>query len=35
MHPQAKTLLADKATPQGLRSAIMMAAMILGVPIGG
>ena len=33
IHPQAKKLLADKATPPGLRSAMIMAAVIMGFPV--
>ncbi|MEG9526825.1 MAG: hypothetical protein MIL41_13815 [Hyphomicrobiales bacterium] len=33
MHPQAKKLLADKATPPGLRRTMVMTAVIMGFPV--
>ena len=33
MHPQAKKLLADKATTPGLRPAMVMTADIMGLPV--
>ncbi|GJE49961.1 hypothetical protein GOFOIKOB_3002 [Methylobacterium tardum] len=35
MHPQAKKLLADKATTPGLRRTMVMTAVILGFPLQG
>ena len=33
MHPQAKKLLADKATTPGLRRTMVMTAVIMGFPV--
>jgi len=33
MHPQAKTLLADKATTPGLRRTMVVTAVIMGFPV--
>ena len=33
MHPQAKKLLADKATTPGLRRTMAMTAVIMGFPV--
>lgn len=35
MHPQAKKLLADKATNSGLRRTMVMTAVIMGFPVQG
>lgn len=35
MHPQAKKLLADKATTPGLRRTMGMTAVIMGFPVEG
>lgn len=35
MHPQAKKLLADKATTPGLRRTMVRTAVILGFPVEG
>jgi len=35
MHPQAKKLLADKATTPGLRRTMVRTAVILGFPVQG
>ncbi|GJE15123.1 hypothetical protein FOHLNKBM_6201 [Methylobacterium longum] len=35
MHPQAKKLLADKATTLGLRRTMVMTAVIMGFPVEG
>jgi hypothetical protein len=35
MHPQAKTLLADKATSPGLRRTMVLTAVIMGFPVQG
>ena len=35
MHPQAKKLLADKATTPGLRRTMVMTAVIMGFPVQG
>jgi hypothetical protein len=35
MHPQAKKLLADKATTPGLRRTMVMTAIIMGFPVEG
>ncbi|GJE14612.1 hypothetical protein [Methylobacterium longum] len=35
MHPQAKMLLADKATSPGLRRTMVMTAVIMGFPVEG
>ena len=35
MHPQAKTLLADKATTPGLRRTMVKTAVIMGFPLQG
>ena len=35
VHPQAKKLLADKATSPGLRRTMVMTAVIMGYPIEG
>ena len=35
MHPQAKTLLADKATTPGLRRTMVKTAVIMGFPVQG
>lgn len=35
IHPQAKKLLADKATTQGLRRTMVMTAEIMGFPVQG
>ena len=35
MHPQAKKLLADKATTPGLRCTMVMTAVVMGFPIEG
>jgi hypothetical protein len=35
MHPQAKKLLADKATTPGLRRTMVKTAVIMGVPVQG
>ena len=35
MHPQAKTLLADKATTPGLRRTMVKTAVITGFPVQG
>ena len=35
MHPQAKKLLADKATSPGLRRTMVMTAVIMGFPFEG
>jgi hypothetical protein len=35
MHPQAKKLLADKATTPGLHRTMVMTAVILGFPVQG
>ena len=35
MHPQAKNLLADKATSAGLRRTMVMTAVIMGFPVQG
>jgi len=35
MHPQAKVLLADKATTPGLRRTMVMTAVIMGFPVQG
>ncbi|WP_342111605.1 hypothetical protein [Methylobacterium sp. SI9] len=35
MHPQAKKLLADKATTPGLRRTMVKTAVILGFPVQG
>ena len=35
MHPQAKTLLADKATSSGLRRSMVKTAVIMGFPVQG
>ena len=35
MHPEAKRLLADKATTPGLRRTMVMTAVIMGYPIEG
>ncbi|GJE14554.1 hypothetical protein [Methylobacterium longum] len=35
MHPQAKKLLADKATSPGLRRTMVMTAVIMGFPVEG
>ena len=34
-HPQAKKLLADKATSPGLRRTMVMTAIIMGFPVEG
>ena len=35
MHPQAKNLLADKATTPGLRRTMVKTAVIMGFPLQG
>ena len=35
MHPQAKKLLADKATTPGLRPTMVMTAIVMGFPVQG
>ena len=35
MHPQAKKLLADKATTPGLRRTMVITAVIMGFPVQG
>jgi hypothetical protein len=35
MHPQAKKLLADKATTPGLRRTMVKTAVIMGFPVEG
>jgi hypothetical protein len=35
MHPQAKKLLADKATKPSLRRTMVMTAVIIGFPVQG
>ena len=35
MHPEAKKLLADKATSSGLRRTMVMTAVIVGFPVEG
>ena len=35
MHPQAKNLLADKATTPGLRRTMVKTAVIMGFPVEG
>jgi hypothetical protein len=35
MHPQAKKLLADKATTPALRRTMVMTAVIMGFPVQG
>ena len=35
MHPQAKMLLADKATTPGLRRTMVKTAVIMGFPVPG
>ena len=35
MHPQAKTLLAEKATTPGLRRTVVKTAVIVGFPLQG
>jgi phosphoenolpyruvate-protein kinase (PTS system EI component) len=35
MHPQAKKLLADKATTPGLRRTMVMTTVIMGLPVQG
>ena len=35
MHPQAKKLLADKATSPGLHRTMVMTAVIMGFPVEG
>jgi hypothetical protein len=35
MHPQAKKLLADKATSPGLRRTMVMSAVIMGFSVQG
>ena len=35
MHPQAKKLLADKDTTQGLRRTMVKTAVIMGFPLEG
>ncbi|SFM96633.1 hypothetical protein [Methylobacterium pseudosasicola] len=35
MHPQARKLLAEEATPPGLRRTMVMTAVIMGFPVRG